>query len=274
MVIARRVVGRAPQCAEFGGVQLDRIVEPQRCPHRGATTWPPPRTTWSSTRSDRSVRSVTSPTEPDRIKLAVADDSPCHGRAMMLLGEGVDELVDRLAGRVRRSRASLAACGTLGSRSIRSTVVGYGRTHVTAAPTTGRRTPTSCSPNNVAYAAAFDDDHLPVRPQRRLAVVACMDSRMDIFEMLGLRHGEAHVIRNAGGVITDDVIRSLCVSQRFLGTREIILLHHTDCGLQTVDEDALQEPSSKPSSASSRCGHSSRSTTRSSTPNSRCGACT
>jgi carbonic anhydrase len=94
--------------------------------------------------------------------------------------------------------------------------------------------------NNAAYAANFDDDHLPVRPQRRLAVVACMDSRMNIFEMLGLRHGEAHVIRNAGGVITDDVIRSLCVSQRFLGTREIILLHHTDCGLQSVDEDSFK----------------------------------
>jgi carbonic anhydrase len=94
--------------------------------------------------------------------------------------------------------------------------------------------------NNAAYAAAFDDDHLPVRPRRRLAVVACMDSRMDIFEMLGLRHGEAHVIRNAGGVITDDVIRSLCVSQRFLGTREIVLLHHTDCGLQAVDEDTFK----------------------------------
>ena len=79
--------------------------------------------------------------------------------------------------------------------------------------------------------------HLPVQPQRRLAVVACMDSRMDIFEMLGLRHGEAHIIRNAGGVITDDVTRSLCVSQRYLGTREIVLLHHTDCGLQQVDED-------------------------------------
>ena len=63
---------------------------------------------------------------------------------------------------------------------------------------------------------------------------------MDIFEMLGLRHGEAHVIRNAGGVITDDVIRSLCVSQRFLGTREIVLLHHTDCGLQSVDEDEFK----------------------------------
>src|SRR5262245_17678261 len=94
--------------------------------------------------------------------------------------------------------------------------------------------------NNAVYAAAFDDDHLAVRPARGLAVVACMDSRMDIFEMLGLRHGEAHVIRNAGGVITDDVIRSLCVSQRFLGTREIILLHHTDCGLHGVDEDEFK----------------------------------
>ena len=91
--------------------------------------------------------------------------------------------------------------------------------------------------HNAEYAAAFTDEHLPVQPRRRLAVVACMDSRMDIFEMLGLRHGEAHVIRNAGGVITDDVIRSLCVSQRFLGTREIVLLHHTDCGLQAVHED-------------------------------------
>lgn len=95
--------------------------------------------------------------------------------------------------------------------------------------------------NNVEYADSFDDDHLPVQPRRRLAVVACMDSRMDIFEMLGLAHGEAHVIRNAGGVITDDVIRSLCVSQRFLGTREIILLHHTDCGLQKVDEDGFRD---------------------------------
>jgi carbonic anhydrase len=92
---------------------------------------------------------------------------------------------------------------------------------------------------NVEYAASFSDDHLPVAPQRRLAIVACMDSRMDIFEMLGLAHGEAHVIRNAGGVITDDVIRSLCLSQRFLGTREVILLHHTDCGLQRVTEDAF-----------------------------------
>jgi carbonic anhydrase len=94
--------------------------------------------------------------------------------------------------------------------------------------------------NNAVYAASFADEHLPVQPRRRLAVVACMDSRMDIFEMLGLAHGEAHVIRNAGGVITDDVIRSLCLSQRYLQTREIILVHHTDCGLQLVTEDQLK----------------------------------
>ncbi len=94
--------------------------------------------------------------------------------------------------------------------------------------------------NNTQYAAAFSDDHLPVAPSRQLAIVACMDSRMDIFEILGLAHGEAHVIRNAGGVITDDVIRSLCLSQRYLGTREVILLHHTDCGLQRVTEDAFK----------------------------------
>jgi carbonic anhydrase len=94
--------------------------------------------------------------------------------------------------------------------------------------------------NNNAYAETFTASRLPVQPRRRLSIVACMDSRMDIFEILGLAHGEAHVIRNAGGVITDDVIRSLCVSQRFLGTREIILLHHTDCGLQRVDEDRFK----------------------------------
>lgn len=95
--------------------------------------------------------------------------------------------------------------------------------------------------NNATYASDFGDEHLPVNPRRQLAVVACMDSRMDIFELLGLGHGEAHIIRNAGGVITDDVIRSLCLSQRFLGTREIILLHHTDCGLQRVTEDDFKD---------------------------------
>ena len=93
---------------------------------------------------------------------------------------------------------------------------------------------------NTTYSANFSGGGLAVAPLRNLAIVACMDSRMDIFEMLGLGHGEAHVIRNAGGVITDDVIRSLCLSQRFLGTREIILLHHTDCGLQKVTEEQLK----------------------------------
>ena len=94
--------------------------------------------------------------------------------------------------------------------------------------------------NNAAYALEFNDGDLAVAPRRNLAVVACMDSRMDIFGILGLEHGEAHVIRNAGGVITDDVVRSLCVSQRLLGTQEVILLHHTDCGLQKVTDDAFK----------------------------------
>jgi carbonic anhydrase len=94
--------------------------------------------------------------------------------------------------------------------------------------------------NNARDAARFDDAGRPGSPGRHLAIVACMDSRLDVFALLGLEQGDAHVIRNAGGVITDDVIRSLCLSQRFLGTREIILLHHTDCGLQRVTDDALR----------------------------------
>ncbi|NND74562.1 MAG: carbonic anhydrase [Ilumatobacter sp.] len=93
---------------------------------------------------------------------------------------------------------------------------------------------------NAAYASQFDEGDLQVAPRRRLAVVACMDSRMDIFKLLGLQNGEAHIIRNAGGVITDDVIRSLCLSQRALGTREIVLVHHTDCGLHNLDEAAFR----------------------------------
>jgi carbonic anhydrase len=93
--------------------------------------------------------------------------------------------------------------------------------------------------NNAEYVHGFSDHHLALRPRRHLAIVACMDSRMDIFQMLGLGHGEAHIIRNAGGVVTDDVIRSLVLSQRMLGTREVILLHHTDCGLQKVEAAAL-----------------------------------
>jgi carbonic anhydrase len=94
--------------------------------------------------------------------------------------------------------------------------------------------------HNAAYAEQFADHDLSLRPRRHLAIVACMDSRMDIFQMLGLAHGDAHVIRNAGGVVTDDVIRSLVLSQRLMGTREIILVHHTNCGLQTVTEDAFK----------------------------------
>lgn len=93
---------------------------------------------------------------------------------------------------------------------------------------------------NARYAAGFDAAGLQTEPSRQLAIVACMDSRMDCFAMLGLGNGEAHVIRNAGGIVTDDVIRSLCLSQRFLGTREIMLIHHTDCGLSKVDEGAFR----------------------------------
>lgn len=93
---------------------------------------------------------------------------------------------------------------------------------------------------NERFAESFADQDLQVSPTRRMAVVTCMDSRMDIFALLGLGHGEAHIIRNAGGVITDDVIRSLCLSQRYLGTQEIVLVHHTDCGLMMVTEDGLK----------------------------------
>lgn len=80
-----------------------------------------------------------------------------------------------------------------------------------------------------------------LRPARKIAVVACMDARLQLFPMLGLELGDAHVIRNAGGVITDDMIRSLTISQRMLGTEEIILIHHTDCGLSTFTEDQFDE---------------------------------
>ena len=89
---------------------------------------------------------------------------------------------------------------------------------------------------NEHYVTQFSDHDLALRPARHLAIVTCMDSRMDIFQMLGLKHGDAHIIRNAGGVVTDDVIRSLVLSQRFLGTREVILVHHTNCGLQAINE--------------------------------------
>lgn len=94
--------------------------------------------------------------------------------------------------------------------------------------------------NNRAFAASLSDRHLDVRPSRSLAVVTCMDSRLDVFAVLGLRDGEAHILRNAGGVITDDVIRSLAVSQRRLGTREVMLIHHTDCGMQSLTDDGFR----------------------------------
>ena len=94
--------------------------------------------------------------------------------------------------------------------------------------------------NNTTFAAALPARHLDVRPNRRLAIVTCMDSRLDVFAALGLQSGEAHVLRNAGGVITDDVIRSLAVSQRRLGTREVMLIHHSDCGLQQLTDDGFR----------------------------------
>jgi len=93
--------------------------------------------------------------------------------------------------------------------------------------------------NNVEYAKNFTGP-LPLPPSRHVAVVACMDARLDVYRILGLKDGEAHVIRNAGGVITDDEIRSLAISQRLLGTREIILIHHTDCGMLTFTDDGFK----------------------------------
>jgi carbonic anhydrase len=94
--------------------------------------------------------------------------------------------------------------------------------------------------NNLAFAGALVPRHLDVRPGRRLAIVTCMDSRLDVFAALHLGDGEAHILRNAGGVITDDVIRSLAVSQRRLGTREVMLIHHTDCGMATLTDDGFR----------------------------------
>jgi len=93
--------------------------------------------------------------------------------------------------------------------------------------------------NNARYALSFSGP-LPMPPSEHVAVVACMDARLNVYAILGLGDGEAHVIRNAGGVITDDEIRSLAISQRLLGTREIILIHHTDCGMLTFTDDAFK----------------------------------
>ena len=90
------------------------------------------------------------------------------------------------------------------------------------------------------YAASFDNGDLPLPPARKIAVLACMDARLNPYALLGLQDGDAHIIRNAGGVVTDDEIRSLSISQRLLGTEEIILIHHTDCGMLTFTDDAFK----------------------------------
>src|SRR5438093_11205457 len=95
--------------------------------------------------------------------------------------------------------------------------------------------------NAEAYAASFDKGDLPLPPARKIAVLACMDARLNPYALLGLTEGDAHIIRNAGGVVTDDEIRSLAISQRLLGTEEIILIHHTDCGMLTFTDDDFKE---------------------------------
>jgi len=94
--------------------------------------------------------------------------------------------------------------------------------------------------NAESYASAFDKGALPMPPGKKIAIVACMDARLNPYGLLGLEEGDAHVIRNAGGVITDDEVRSLAISQRLLGTREIVLIHHTDCGMLTFTDDEFR----------------------------------
>ena len=94
--------------------------------------------------------------------------------------------------------------------------------------------------NAKSYAEGFDKADLPMPPGRKIAIVACMDARLNPYGLLGLQEGDAHVIRNAGGVITDDEVRSLAISQRLLGTEEIVLIHHTDCGMLTFTDDEFK----------------------------------
>jgi len=94
--------------------------------------------------------------------------------------------------------------------------------------------------NATSYSDSFDSGDLPLPPAKRVAIVACMDARLNPYGLLGLHEGDAHVIRNAGGVITDDEIRSLAISQRLLGTDEVMLIHHTDCGMLTFGDDAFR----------------------------------
>lgn len=94
---------------------------------------------------------------------------------------------------------------------------------------------------NRRYAESFTDRELPTRPARRLAVLCCMDSRIDLFAVLGLRNGEVHMVRNAGGVVTEDAVRSLALSHWALGTESILVIQHTRCGLERLDEEALRD---------------------------------
>lgn len=95
--------------------------------------------------------------------------------------------------------------------------------------------------NAEAYSSSFDKGRLPMPPASHVAVLACMDARLNPYGILGLSEGDAHIIRNAGGVVTDDAIRSLTISQRLLGTTEIVLIHHTDCGMLTFTDDAVKD---------------------------------
>src|SRR3954452_19893878 len=95
--------------------------------------------------------------------------------------------------------------------------------------------------NNERYANSFEKSDLPMPPAKQIAIVTCMDARLSPYGLLGLSEGDAHVIRNAGGVITDDEIRSLVISQRLLGTEEIMLIHHTDCGMLTFSDDEFRK---------------------------------
>ena len=95
--------------------------------------------------------------------------------------------------------------------------------------------------NAKRYAETFDKGDLPLPPAKQIAIVACMDARLNPYGLLGLSEGDAHVIRNAGGVITQDALRSLAISQRLLGTKEIVLVHHTDCGMLTFTDDAFRQ---------------------------------
>lgn len=95
--------------------------------------------------------------------------------------------------------------------------------------------------NAQAYAASFDKGDLPLPPAKQIAVLACMDARLNVYGILGLAEGDAHVIRNAGGIVTSDELRSLAISQRLLGTTEIILIHHTDCGMLTFTDDEFRQ---------------------------------